>query len=37
MVQVTISGQDGDDARKYQEDDVADALANLDERRRVRQ
>jgi hypothetical protein len=34
MIQVTIAGHDGHDADRYQEDDVAEALANLEERKR---
>ena len=34
MIQLTISGHDGHDADRYQEDDVAEALAKLEERTR---
>jgi predicted RNA binding protein YcfA (HicA-like mRNA interferase family) len=34
MIQLTISGHDGDDADRYQEDDVAEALEKLEEHKR---
>lgn len=34
-IKVTISGHDGDDAHSYQEDDVAEAIEELEKRKRA--
>ena len=34
MIQITISGHDGEDAHRYQENEVAEALERLRERQR---